>query len=109
MTAKQKDKILRVIEMDASAKDKYWDPETATMCVIGGLANAMGIDPRSIPNGSIQGKGLLCRQLAEHYGLREHQLQQLQSHNDRSWVVSERRTKLKDYIESLPVSDCCAA
>lgn len=108
MTAKQKDKLIRIIESDACIRGHYWDPKTAQMCIIGGMANASGyhISVISLPNASIDELTNLALHLEKHYGVPRNHLVQMQRINDDTFEVAHRRQCLKEYVDSLPIEDC---
>lgn len=103
LTRKQADKIIAVIEQDATARQVY-RTKTGEACVIGGLAiaaKAARLLPRigSRDNDtSIIGMDKLCDRLNAEYGLSDDQLRRLQYINDYYTTVAKRRAALIERV-----------
>jgi len=106
MTKKQKEKIISVIEKDATLIGEYVGSTPEKACVIGGLALAAGVDPKVFyeDNTGLISKDYyepVRRKIRGKFGLLKTQLGHLQMINDNADSVGIRRRKLIAYIKSL--------
>ena len=107
MNQEQKDRILSVIDRDAAIRERYINTKGET-CVIGGLAEEIGIDLwclyRTHNNPARIQSLWFCQDLQKEFGLTVGELERLQNCNDHNSIRKIRKEKLRDLVNSWEVS-----
>ena len=102
-TKAQGERIISIIENDATSRGYYVDPDTGDMCVIGGLLAS--VDPtllrrlhRATNTNGIHELPEVNKLLIMHFGLTLPQQCELQYINDNHEALDTRRKALKERV-----------